>query len=212
MSDQPNSNLDGGFQAAAPSDPALNRTQPADSQIKIDRFPDGVTIEVPPAGLWRGSRGLFGFAILWNGIIGLITVCLVGAFFGGQNAKGNDPLWVLPLVLSIFWIAGIGLLLAAINMGQRRAALAVTSGSLTVIQTGLFGSKQRDWAPDDLEGVHVGPSGMTVNDEPVLQLQIVDGGGNKFGLLTGRNPDELRWLAAELKTALPRLTHSGLQS
>ena len=35
---------------------------PANTTIKIDRFSDGLTITVPPAGLWRGTRGLFFFA------------------------------------------------------------------------------------------------------------------------------------------------------
>ena len=203
MTNQPDDDFDRELGKAAEPESAPTVTQPADSSVKIERFPDGVTIEVPPAGLWRGSSGLFGFAVLWNGIIGVISIGLLGALLGGKKAQGNEAIWVFPLFLSLFWLVGIGILLAAINMGRRRAALAVTGGMLMVVQTGLFGSKQRDWPPDDLEDIRVGPSGMTVNDEPVLQLQIIDGGGNKFGLLTGRNPDELRWLAAELHAALP---------
>lgn len=180
--------------------------QPADSPIKIDRFEGGVTIEVPPAGLWRGSSGLFGFAVIWNGIIGVISVCLLAAVFGDNKAKPNDGAWIFPLILSLFWLVGIGLLLAAINLGRRRAALAYTGGSLMVIQTGLFGAKQREFPPGDLDDIRVGPSGMTVNDEPVLELHIIDGGGMKFGLLAGRSPDELHWMAAELKAVLPKPT------
>ena len=200
--------------ADQPSDPSQTKgassiTRPAGSSIKIERFPDGVTIEVPAAGLWRGSSGLFAFAVLWNGIIGIISFCLLGSILGVKKAAGNEALWIFPLVLSIFWLVGIGLLLAAINMGRRRAALAYTGGTLLVIQTGLFGSKQREWQPDDLDDIRVGPSGMTVNDQPVLELQIIDGGGMKFGLLSGRSNEELHWLAAELKAVLPGPTTPG---
>ena len=41
-------------------------TLPADSPITIDRFPDGVTIQIPPTGLWRGNL-LFPLALIWNG-------------------------------------------------------------------------------------------------------------------------------------------------
>lgn len=40
--------------------------QPAGSQITLDPGPDGITITVPPAGLLKGSKGLFAFALCWN--------------------------------------------------------------------------------------------------------------------------------------------------
>jgi hypothetical protein len=176
---------------------------PAGSQITIERFADGLTIQIPPAGLWRGTKGLFALAVIWNGFFLLLTPCLLSAVLGDAgNKHADNAAWVLPLVLSVFWLAGIGILLASINMARRKAAIAVTSGTLMVIQTGIFGSKQRDWEPGDVGAVHVGASGMTVNDQPVLELQILDGGGSKFGLLAGRSDDELHWLASELRTAL----------
>jgi hypothetical protein len=174
--------------------------QPAGSQVIVERFADGLTLQVPPAGLWRGTQGLFVFAIIWNTIVTVITVVMLGVVFG--NGQGDNSLWILPLILSIFWAVGIGVLLGAVNMGRRQAAIAVTGGTLMVIQTGIFGSKQRDWPPGDVEAVRTGPSGMTVNDKPVLELQIFDGGAHKFGLLAGRRDDELRWMAAELRQAL----------
>jgi len=176
-------------------------TLPADSPITIERFPDGVTIQIPPTGLWRGNM-LFPLALIWNGCMAFFSLCLLGAIV--NPAKNNDPaaLWVLPAILSLFWLVGIGLLLAAINMGRRKAALAVTGGSLMVLQTGLFGAKQREWPPGDVEAVRTGPSGMTVNEKPVNELQIFDGGAAKFGLLAGRAEAELECIAAELREAL----------
>jgi len=176
-------------------------SQPAGSSITIERFPDGVTIQVPPAGLWRGSHGLFAFALIWLGITVPISLCVIGSMVGGQE-NANENAGALPLMFSLFWLVGIGLLLAAINMGRRKAAIAVTGGSLMVLQTGLFGSKQREWPPGDVEAIRTGPSGMTVNDKPVLELQIFDGGAAKFGLLAGRTDAELEWMAAELRAML----------
>src|SRR5947209_3731064 len=175
--------------------------QPAHSQIAIERSADGVTIKVPPAGLFGGTQGLFVFAIVWNSISGLITAVMLVAFFG-KAGKADESVWIAPAILSIFWLVGIGVLLGSINMGLRQAAIAVTGGTLMVIQTGLFGSKQRAWQAGDVSGVRAGPSGMTVNDKPVLELQIYDGGGQKLGLLAGRRDDELRWLAYEIGMAL----------
>jgi hypothetical protein len=87
-------------------------------------------------------------------------------------------------------------------MGMRRAAIAVTGGTLMVIQTGLFGAKQRDWEPGDVESIRAGPSGVTVNGRALLELQIYDGGADRFAILCGRTDEELHWIASELRTAL----------
>jgi hypothetical protein len=177
-------------------------TLPAKSPITIERFADGLTIQVPPAGLWGGTKGLFFFALVWNGFMAIFTPLMIAGFLAGNDAKQDGSIWIAILFLSVFWLVGVGLLLGSLNMARRGAALAVTGGTLMVLQTGLFGSKQRDWPPGDLEAVRAGPSGMTVNDVPVLELQIFDGGGNKFGLLAGRSDEELEWLAYELRQAL----------
>jgi hypothetical protein len=122
----------------------------------------------------------------------------------GVFSKPQD-VWayiMITAILSIFLLVGIGLLLGAINMGRRRAALAVTSGHLMVIQTGLFGAKQHDWPAGEIEKICTGPSGMEVNKVPVLELQIYGTESRKFGLLAGRSDEELEWMASELRTAL----------
>jgi hypothetical protein len=178
--------------------PAPVPTQPAGSPITIQRFEDGISISVPPAGLLRGSRGLFLFALLWNTILIIMTV-----MFGiiALQAKAAEGVWIMPLAMSLFWLVGIGLLLAAINMGRRQAGLAIAGGTLMVLQTGLFGKKQREWPLDQIAAIGVGPSGMEVNDGPVLELQIHDADGKRLSLLAGRSDQELEWLAHELRQA-----------
>ena len=171
-----------------------DRSPPAGSRITIDRFPDGLTIQIPPAGL-RGTKGLFFVAIFWNVFMGIFSPLFLGSILAGQQKQVGAAIG-LTAFLSLFWLVGIGLFLAALNMARRRAVLAVTGGTLMVLQTGLFGSKQRDFLPGDVEVFRVGPSGMTVNDKPVLELQIIDGGSDKMGLLAGRSDDELHWRAA----------------
>jgi len=202
----PNARYDAAMSDALINDSSGAAPPPAGSNIQIERFPDGVTINVPAQGVWKATKGLFVFAIIWNGIVAMISVCMLAGIIGATQAvpvKKADAaaLWIVPLIFSLFWAVGIGLLLAAINMGKRRAALAVTGGSLLVIQTGLFGSKRRTWESGEVESVCTGPSGLTVNDVPVLELQIHDGGG-KFGLLCGRADADLECIAAELRQAL----------
>src|SRR5437870_6738265 len=142
--------------------------QPRDSQITVERFPDGLTITIPPAGLWRGTQGLFPFAILWNGFMSVFTPLFLVGIFRGKDQEQWAYL-IVPAVLSLFWLVGIGILLGGINMGRRRAAIAVTGGTLLVIQTGLFGSKHRAWPATEIEKIRAGRSGMEVNDKPILE-------------------------------------------
>lgn len=179
-------------------------TQPAGSQIEIKRFDDGISINVPPAGLWRGSGGLFVFALLWNAILVVIAAMFVVI---ALNAKPDKDAWIFPLALSLFGLVGIGLLLVAIHLGRRQAGLAVAGGTLMVLQTGLFGKKQREWPLAEVASICTGPTGMEVNDVPVRELQIRDHDGSKFGLLAGRSDAELEWLAYELRQAAELPNH-----
>lgn len=50
--------------------------------------------------------------------------------------------------------------------------------------------------------VRVDASGIEVNEEAVLELQIYSRSGKKVGLLAGRDVDELRWMAGRLRNGL----------
>jgi hypothetical protein len=187
-------------------EPAL--TQPAGSKIAVDKFEGGLTLQVPPAGLWKGTSGLFFFAVIWNGFMTVFTSAVVCAGVQAENMPDDSSLWILPLFLSIFWAVGIGLMLGALNMGRRSAMFAVAGGNLLVMQKGIFGTKRREWLVDDVIGIDTGTSGMKVNNRHVLQLQIYSE-GEKLGLLTGRDEQELEWLACELRNAWRTAKSSG---
>jgi hypothetical protein len=173
--------------------------QPAGSRAVVDEDAAGLTITLPPAGLGKGTKGLFAFAVLWC----LITAGVTAGFaVGFGNGQVDDGLWIVALVLAVFWLVGVGLLLGGYQMGRRRAVLAVVGGRLLVLQSGPLGSKRREWPREDVARIAVGPSGMEVNEVPVLELQIQPKCGRKVGLLAGRDEAELHWLATRLRRAL----------
>ena len=51
-----------------------------------------------------------------------------GGVLFAVNQDGNA--WIIIPFLGRFWLVGIGMLLAAIHMGKREAALAVAGGTL----------------------------------------------------------------------------------
>lgn len=175
--------------------------QPSDSPIDLQTLADGLVFTVPAPGVWKGSGGLFGFGLLWCGFMTVFTSFAVFVIVNGK-ANGDDAWWVFPLVMILFWSVGIGLLLGAINMGRRQAAIAVTRAHLKLIISSLFGTTRKEWTLEELETFRKGPSGIEVNDVPVMQLQIVPRSGSHYGLLTGRDEAELEWIATHLRRCL----------
>ena len=131
------------------------------------------------------------------GFTAIIAACVLA-----QRGFGGGGLLVGALFISLFWLVGIGMLLAGWNMGRREAALAVVDGKLLVMQTGLRRSKRREWPIDEIASVRVGPSGMAVNDVPVMELQIHGHKGKLLGLLAGRDKNELAWMASVVRRAM----------
>jgi hypothetical protein len=175
--------------------------RPPGSPIEVKHYDDGVAITVPPAGLWKGSRGLFGFGLVWCGFMTVFSSMFLFIGANAQDVQGGDKLWILVLFMIVFWAVGIGMLLGGINMGRRQAGLAVAGGTLMVMQIGIFGKKQREWLLAEVESIAVVSSGMEMNDVPVMQLQILDTDGKQLGLLAGRSDEELEWIAHELRVA-----------
>ena len=179
-------------------DPAEVEQQPAGSPIRLEPRSDGLTLTVPPMGVWKGSKGLFFFALLWCGFMVVFTTAVVLGFRQGVKA-GPWPMLVFAMV---FWAIGLGLLAGAVNMGRRRALLVVDAAGLRVAQAGLFSAKRWEWRREVIADLRAGPSGTSVNDRPVLELQVHPRAGKKVGLLAGREDEELRWMATQLRRAL----------
>lgn len=120
--------------------------------------------------------------------------------------------WPLPLARGVPWFVDgifalmgvVGVLLAVhgVRVARRRAVIAIVGPKLLILQTGLIRSKERSWETADLETVRVGKSGIEINEQPVLELQVVPRVGLKYGLLAGRDVAEIAWIAAELRRRL----------
>ena len=177
--------------------------QPPGSRVRLEEWSSGVRLTVPAAGLWRGSKGLFFFALVWCGFMAVFTAGAVGAGF-----EWDGKPWMPILFIAAFWAFGLGLLAVAVNMGRRTAVIAVEDGRLQVETRGLFGVRRQEWNPGELSAVRADAGGLEVNERPVLELQFHPVGGKKWGLLAGRDEDELRWMATSLRRALQLPAHA----
>lgn len=170
--------------------------QPPGSAATLERNEVGLLLTLPPAGLMKGSKGIFLFAVIWC-LLTFVMVCLL-AF----AQAGGGLLMMIP-----FFCIGVGLILGAVNMGRRHALIAIVRDSLLLKRMNLFGTKTHEWPRESIESIAVEPSSVTVNDSPVLQLAI-RADGKRLGLWTGRDEAELRWIAAVLNDGL-KLDESG---
>jgi len=173
--------------------------QPAKSTAILDRQDNGLTITIPPAGLRRGGGFLFFFGLAWCGFMAFLTLIFIGMLLTGKaQGDGDASYFIAPL----FWLVGGLMLFAGIRRARSYAVLAVVGDSLMVMYQGVFGKKQGEWTRDQLANICPGPSGVEVNDEPVMELHIEPKEGKRFGLLYGRDLAELEWIATVLRQAL----------
>ena len=172
--------------------------KPAGSRLNLESRANGLLLAVPPAGLWRGSKGLLVFGLIWCSIMGLITGLSIS--INHKNSAGMP--WLVILIFGAFWLIGMSVVTGAINMGCRRATVSVESGTLRVAQISLFGTKDWAWRRGEIAAIRADASGMAVNDVPIIELQVHPLTGKKAGFFAGRDEQELRWLATELRRAL----------
>ncbi|MBN9118692.1 MAG: hypothetical protein J0I06_05970 [Planctomycetes bacterium] len=171
--------------------------QPADSRVVLERHPDGVTVTVPPPGVWRASGGLLIVGGIFSLVGGGIVVNLLWLLWANPGLIGGEPVGVF------FLLVGLALILAAVHYGRKRAVLAVVGDRLLTFETGPLGSRRREFGRAGLLDIACGPSNVSVNNKPLPQLQIVPAHNNqRVGMLTGRDEDELKWIATVLRQAL----------
>jgi hypothetical protein len=178
--------------------------QPEGSRVQVAQDAAGVTLTVPAAGIWRGSKGLLVFGLIWTILISAIGLIAVG--FMQQSGQYRTGMLA---GLGFFELIGLLVMAGAIQMGRRRAVLAVVGDRLLLLQTGPFRRTRREWARSQLTDVRTGPSGLSMGGEPVLELQVRARGDKKCGLLSGRDEEELRWLATILRRAMGLAQHHG---
>jgi hypothetical protein len=175
--------------------------QPPDSDVQVEQFPDGVTFRIPPAGVWKGSAGLFAFGLLFAVVTGGFTILFAGV--GIAQGHGAGSVMGAIGIMSIFWLASGGMLYGGWVMGMRETAVAVVGDKVMVMQTGPRRAKRREWPRSEVKTARVGPSGTEINDKPVLELQFLGADDKKlFGMLMGRDVQELHWMATLLRRAL----------
>jgi DMSO/TMAO reductase YedYZ heme-binding membrane subunit len=181
--------------SAKPASPraAPEPIKPMATKIVLTRDGDATAFVIPASGLFRGqSLFLIIFSLMFLAIPGGMMVMVV---------RESEPYGIL-LFLGIFVAVGLATLAYGVKTGTTRTMLAVTPDVVAFQHNSVFGMRKRQISRQQITGVSVGPSGTTVNDRPLLELQISVRGAPSEGMLVGRSVEELNWIAATLRQAL----------
>ncbi|TVQ30513.1 MAG: hypothetical protein EA376_12770 [Phycisphaeraceae bacterium] len=169
------------------------------SGVTFEPSEDGFCIAIEAAG-WRGpalAAGVVGGILLLTGVGGAMVTLMLS--ISGMHI-GVTLFISFLAALHIF--AGAFVLAAARRISRAVGLLDVVGESLLVTVDGWKGTRQRQWTSDEIKSIRVGPSNLSINNEPLMELQITPREGEPEGYLTGRGEETLEWIAGKLREGL----------
>lgn len=177
--------------------------KPDDTIISVDEMGDATVYRVPPIGILKVGF-FFWFSIIWLAFSSILFSAILASMFGGNIGGNNNgaPIWVIIPFGSVFVVIGIALLVAAINIGRRSSIIGVANGLLWIERNSIFGKKTMQFESENIIKIAMRPSGTTVNDVPVMELQILAADGRKVGMLSQLSEPEIEWIADSLRRLL----------
>ena len=162
------------------SDDVMIPPKPVDSSVILETNDVGLTITVPPVGVRKGGKGMFGFSIFWIGFVAVFTFFW---FYGGSGFRGVELLMICGF-LSLFWAIGIGMMISAVNAGRRQAIVDVVGDTLLITRRSIFKTRQQEVQRDNIKSIRRDKSGVEVNNVPVLNLQVRLHEGKKVSMFS----------------------------
>lgn len=184
------------------SEPARARAgvkRPTNATAVLTETADGISIELPARGYFKGSRGLGSFSLMWLGFVGVFSAVMLAGKTNNPRPGGDT---LLGLILGGFMFAGALMVLSAARSGRRRGLIDVAGSDLLITRQALGRPTAEHWAREDIAGVVAAKSNVEVNGKPVLHLAVRLRDGTERGFFPERHDKELRWIASEVSAAL----------
>jgi hypothetical protein len=174
--------------------------QPAGSSVVLERRADGVSLILPPgAAVVVASWPLLLFSLPLYGFCFLIFCGLVAN--GVTAAERGESLATGVILFGAFLVAGLGILLAAIDLGRCWAVLTVKRETLWVRTVSLFSDREHSWRRKEIADIRTGPAeGERYKAQAELQIHLKC--TSTICFFAGRNADDLDWVATVLRHAL----------
>jgi hypothetical protein len=199
------------------------------TDIVFEERDGGITFRIPPVGIWRaGGRGAFGlgtfmgFALFTGAFAALVTAAAVVGAVATLPQNMEVPQlsgWNGFFGLLFCWSIPAGFLVLARHIGNTTTVLGVQDGKLVIDHTGPLRIKRLEFGREEIREIKRAVASEAPTSEgrapavQVLLIAVKKSKPKRFGivqeipyqereLLAGRRPEELDWIAAELKRAL----------
>lgn len=180
--------------AADLSNKQINK--PAHSLAVVLEESQGTTIILPPPGYRGGIGTLMTHSCFCLLILGVATAFTVPHMMRGQFQFNGGT-----AVFAVFAVVGVSTFLISMNNARSKSVFVINASTLVFSQVGPFRKIEKQWDIASITDIRKERTGIQINGVDLLQLQIHLNDKKKCRLLTGRDPDELAWLAQELRRA-----------
>jgi hypothetical protein len=172
---------------------------PASTRVVVEEFGDGVTITVPPVGVWRAAPVRFVGALVYVAAL----VLLIAAVLILEPVVPNPDDVVTVVGCGLFhWVIALTLLWTALSRGRRRGVLAVAGGHFTYLVRGVVRGKTEGWPVGEVADIRVGVVVGDLNAKPELAIHVTLTNGQFRDLFPRLKVTDQVWVAENLRRAL----------
>ncbi len=176
---------------------------PPETKVRSNRLPKELRSAFRPWAFGEEAR-IASFDFVWSILSVAVTTLFIYAAFrpAGNDGAAADRHCLRQRLLLDRAPSCYG----KVGAWEARVGHRGCGDRLMVVQTGLRGTRRHEWSNGEITTVHVGPSGLSIDKQPVVELQIVGEDGKLFGALAGRDEQNCSMatvLRKTLKTTVP---------
>ena len=193
-----------------PTDIRDRDRQPTTSSAILEQTTDGIRIELPAKGFWRGSSAYAKFFVFfWCSMTTLLVSGFTYTVWTGGKIEREPGFpqsnWFLVLFFSPFVLVGIVGILILIHRGRRRIEFVVSKSGLAIERWARFRTTRQEWHRDELRSIRVGVETRSTEEDTtclVNSLSIQPKAGKPITVLAENEKSELEWIATTLRANL----------
>lgn len=163
------------------------------NEIQIHQTPDGVSIVIPMAGLFRGNC----LVLMVPGCI--VSFLLFGALIAAMQNLDSDSAGIGLMFIGFTVALGI---LALFNLILGSARITVDRSSLLVVRKSMLRKRRNKFPRGDVTQVKRGDSQVAINEMPLQELQIYIRSKIRLRMMGQRKSEDIDRVAEALRTAL----------